>query len=375
MFTNGSFKTVAAAAAVVVSVMGGGAQMAAADDAAPELKPDAIREIMRKACDYQLKIQAADQGTSKTDINHEWVLGAFYTGEMVMTSATGDMKYREAALNYGNKMQWQLAKPETRHADWQCVGQMFLEMYMMKHDPAMIAGIKTNIDRQMADPKPGRVDWWWCDSLYMAPPVLTRLAVATGDHKYIDYLNTMYWDTVDYLYNPKEHLFYRDKNFFEARTKNGKEVFWSRGNGWVIAGLARLMDYLPKDDESRPKFEQLFKDMAAKVASLQGEDGLWRTSLLDPDDFQTSETSGSAFFTYAMAWGINNGLLEKARYEPVVKKGWVGLTKAITPEGKLGYVQAVAAAPGAVKPEDTREYAVGAFLLAGYEILKMEGAL
>jgi rhamnogalacturonyl hydrolase YesR len=344
----------------------------AAAETSDALAPSAVKDIMRRACDYQLRIQAEDRATTKADINYEWVRGAFYTGEMVMTSATGDMKYQEAALKYGNDMKWQLAKPDTRHADWQCVGQMFLEMYMIKHDPTMMAGIKANIDRQMADPKPGRVDWWWCDSLYMCPPVLTRLAAATGDHKYIDYLNTMYWDTVDYLYNPKEHLFYRDKNFFDKRTKNGKEVYWSRGNGWVLAGLARLMDYLPKDDASRPKFEKLFKDMANRIAEFQGDDGLWRTSLLDPDDFKTSETSGSAFFTYAMAWGVNNGLLERAKFEPVAKKGWVGLTHAVTPEGKLGYVQAVAAAPGEVKPGDTREYAVGAFLLAGNEILKME---
>jgi len=335
------------------------------------LNPASIKQLMRTTCDYQLDLQAKNAATNKSDINYEWVRGAFYTGVMVMTEATGDSKYMNAALKYGEEMNWNLAIPETRHADWQCVGQMFLEMYMLRRDPRMLAGIKENIDRQMADSKPGRVDWWWCDSLYMAPPVLTRLAATTGDHRYIDFLNTMFWDAYEFLFEEEEQLYFRDENYFNSLTANGQKVFWSRGNGWVLAGLARLLDYLPHDEPSRPRYISLFQQMANRIAGLQQADGLWRTSLLDPEEFETGETSGTAFFTYAMAWGINSGLLVREQYEPIVKKGWVALAKAVTPEGKLGYVQGVAAAPGEVNPQDTREYAVGALLLAGSELLKL----
>lgn len=331
-----------------------------------------IIQIMRKACDYSLDAQEKKLATDKKDINFEWVRGAFYTGVMALYEASKDEKYLNSAINWGEGKKWELDIPETRHADWQCIGQVYLELYLMKKDPRMLQGIKKNIDLQMSNPKPGRVDWWWCDALYMAPPVHTRLYAATGEKKYLDYLNTMYWDTYDFLYDKEEHLFFRDKNYFNAKTQEGKKVFWSRGNGWVVAGLARLLKYLPAEDPSRIKFETLFKEMSNKIAEIQPPNGLWGPSLLAYDDYKTIETSGSAFFTFGLAWGINNGLLDREKFEPVVKKAWKGLVAAITPEGKLGYVQKVAAAPGPVNPNDTREYAVGAFLLAGNEIIKMQ---
>lgn len=371
MITYGFPTKLLSAAALTMALTFPAIELSAAETSAT-LAPSAIKDVMRRAADYQLQLQADDKATSITDHNYEWVLGAFYTGVMALYEATGDEKYLNAALNYGKAKDWQLDKPETRHADWQCIGQTYMELYLLKKDPQMMAGIKKNIDAQMATPQPGRVDWWWCDALYMAPPVLVRLHEATGDKKYLEYLNTMYWDTVDFLYNEEEDLFFRDKTFFETTTTAGTPAFWSRGNGWVLAGLPRVLDYLPEDDPGRPKYEALFKDMSKRIAGLQQPDGLWRSSLTAPEDFPTSETSGTAFFTYAMAWGINNGLLDRAKFEPVVKKGWTGLTRAVDANGRLGYVQAVAAAPGTVDPGTTREYAVGAFLLAGNEMLKLQ---
>ncbi len=331
---------------------------------------------MRLAADYQLRIQAAGQGTEQADINYEWIRGAFYTGIPALYEAAGDPKYLQAAIDYSAGRNWQLDIPDTRHADWQCIGQLYLELYLKeadpaRRDPAMIDAIRQNVDAQMAAPLPGRIDWWWCDALYMAPPVLVRLYAATGDARYLDYLDTMFWDAWEHLYDPAERLYFRDHNYFTTRTKQGHKVFWSRGNGWVLAGLARLLPYLPADHPTRPRYEQLFQDMADRIAGLQHDDGLWRTSLLDPEEFPAPETSGTAFFTFALAWGINAGLLERDRYEPVVIKGWQGLARCVTPEGKLGHVQTVAAAPGPTNPEDTREYATGALLLAGAELLKL----
>jgi rhamnogalacturonyl hydrolase YesR len=209
----------------------------------------------------------------------------------------------------------------------------------------------------------------------MAPPTFVRLAKATGDPKYNELMCQLWCDSRGFLYDEEENLFYRDKNFFpdKKRTRNGKKVFWSRGNGWVLGGLARVLECLPADDPHRPEFVDLFRAVSAKVASLQGPDGLWRASLLDYDEWPMPETSGTGLYCFAMAWGVNNGLLDGATYVPVVKKAWEGLNRMVNDEGCLGWVQFVAAAPGPVSPDTMREYAPGAFLLSAGEILRLLG--
>jgi rhamnogalacturonyl hydrolase YesR len=330
-----------------------------------------VLKIMRRAAGYQLDLQAASE--KKTN---GWVRSAFYTGVMALYRASHDEKYLQAAEQWAANFHYQ-ASTETRnerHADDLACGQVYLELFELKKDPEQLKGIQQRVEKLMSTPKPGREDWWWCDALFMAPPMLARLAAVTDDTRYLTYLDEMYWDAHNFLYDPQAHLFFRDKSWFEKETKNGKHVFWSRGNGWVIAGIARVLDYLPSNHPTREKYVALLQDMAAKLKTLQGEDGLWRPSLLDPEDIPTGETSGTAFDTYAMAWGINHGVLDRDEYLPTVLKGWRALCGKVTSEGKLGFVQGVAGGPGAVKPEFTHEYAVGAFLLAGAEILKLATA-
>jgi unsaturated rhamnogalacturonyl hydrolase len=150
----------------------------------------------------------------------------------------------------------------------------------------------------------------------MAPPTWLRLYAATDDTRYLDFAVTNFWRTTDFLYDKDEHLFFRDSTFFKKTEANGKKIFWSRGNGWVLGALVRTLQFLPMNDPSRPRFEQLFKDMAAKILSLQQADGMWRASLLDPDNYPTPEASGSALFTYGLAWGVNQGLLDRATLNP-----------------------------------------------------------
>ncbi len=169
-----------------------------------------------------------------------------------------------------------------------------------------------------------------------------------------------------------DRLYCRDHTFFDKETASGKQIFWGRGNGWVAAGTVRVLEALPGDSAGRDKFVELHKTMCAKLATLQGEDGLWRSSLLDPEEFPGGETSGSAFFCYAMAWGINHGTLDREKYLPIVVKAWNGLVSKVTPEGKVGSVQKVAGSPGKIKAEDTMQYAVGGFLLAGSEVVRIK---
>jgi unsaturated rhamnogalacturonyl hydrolase len=326
----------------------------------------AILTQMKKVCDWQLAHPVAINERNEND----WARAAFYTGVMAAYRTTHDEKYLEEAIRWSASFDWRLAG-RMRHADDHAKGQTYLEIYALKKKPEMIADIINTFDSLIMDPRPGREDWWWCDALFMAPPVLARLAEATGEEKYLMYLNAMYWDTHAYLYDRDSHLFFRDKNFFARKTPNGNKTFWGRGNGWVIAGLARVLQTLPKSNIRYNDYVSLFRDMAAALKPLQASDGLWRPSLLDPEEVPHPETSASAFFCYAMAWGVNNGILDEKTYKPVVRKAWEGLSKVVTAEGQLQWVQPIGEAPNNVTKDNFQEYGAGAFLLAGSEVIKL----
>jgi rhamnogalacturonyl hydrolase YesR len=243
----------------------------------------------------------------------------------------------------------------------------------------MISPARAELDALLPEPhvskKPGKpLVWWWCDALFMAPPVWSRMYAATGDRKYIAYLDEEWWKTSDLLYDKHEHLYARDADYLTKTEANGKKMFWSRGNGWVMGGIARTLDYLPKDDPARAKYVTQLKEMAARVASLQGKDGLWRAGLLDQDNYSEPEMSGSALFTYALAWGINEGVLDEKVYRPVVAKAWTGMLKHVYADGRLGGIQQTGAEPAPFKATASYTYGIGAFLMAGSEIRRMEGA-
>ena len=179
--------------------------------------------------------------------------------------------------------------------------------------------------------------------------------------------------TSAFLYDPAEHLFYRDSTFFARREPNGRKVFWGRGNGWVMAGLARVLEFLPAGHPDRPRFERQFRDMAGAVLACQQPDGLWRSSLLDPADYTLLETSGSGFYCFALAWGVNHGLLPEETYRPAVLRAWAGLTGCVAPDGRLTHVQPIGANPKAFDGNTTEVYGVGAFLLAGSEVYRLVG--
>ncbi len=341
----------------------------------PELSGPVILDSMKKVADWQLTNDSPSLAHYQLN---SWTYGAFYAGVMALDSVADTPKYHEAMLAIGKKLAWQPGK-RPYHADDQAVGQMYLEMYLKDHDPAMLGPIKAKLDNILAHPSTdslefgkGKQDrYWWCDSLFMGPPTWALLYKATGEKKYLDFMDKEWWAASDYLYDPEEHLYFRDSRYFKQREANGKKIFWSRGNGWVMGGLVRVLEIMPKNYPSRARYETQLKEMAAKIASLQQPDGLWHASLLDPESYPLKETSGSGFYVFALAWGINHGLLDRATYQPVVDKGWIALQGCVTPEGKLGYVQQVGADPKSFKPEDFEVYGAGAFLLAGKEMYVM----
>ena len=339
----------------------------------PGVDRDAVLQKMKQVADWQL---ANPSGHRPTD----WTQGAGYAGFMALAQVSGDPRYLRAMIERGEANGWKLG-PRRYHADDHCVGQMYCEVYFLKRDPRIIAPMREQFDAILAAPREfptlefrqrNVTDLWsWCDALFMGPPAWVRLWKATGDPRYLDFAVTNWWRTSDYLYDPEEHLYFRDSTYFNRREVNGRKVFWSRGNGWVMAGLARVLQYLPEDHPARPRFEQQFKEMANRVRLCQQEDGLWRSSLLDPASYPLKETSGSGFFAYALAWGINNGLLPRAEFEPAVRKAWEGLVSCIADDGRLTHVQPIGADPRRFDADATEVYGVGAFLLAGSEIYRL----
>jgi rhamnogalacturonyl hydrolase YesR len=214
--------------------------------------------------------------------------------------------------------------------------------------------------------------WWsWCDALFMAPPTFAKYAEATGKIQYLDKMDELYKITYNYLYAKDENLFFRDDRFFNQRSPAGKKIFWARGNGWVIAGLVKILQSMPKDYPHLLFYENLFKEMSSSFKRIQQPQGYWSSSLLDPTQFSGVETSGTGFICYALAYGINNGYLDKEEYMPVVEKAWKELAESVHPDGKLGYVQRVGDAPDAVSYDNTASYSVGAFLSAASEVYKL----
>ena len=198
----------------------------------------------------------------------------------------------------------------------------------------------------------------------MSPPAWVELSRQTGDPRYTNFAMAEFWATTDFLYDPVEKLYFRDSRFFERRDEQGRKQFWSRGNGWVFAGIANILDVLPKDNPHRPRMEQLFRDMAVKLKAVQKPDGYWPPSLLAPEN-SPPETSGTGFYVYGLAWGVKNGLLDAGEYRPAIDKGWAALTRAVAKDGRLGWVQQVSDRPESVAETDTQYYGVGAFLLRG----------
>ena len=215
---------------------------------------------------------------------------------------------------------------------------------------------------------PTKPIWWWCDALFMAPPTLARFYKATGKLEYLDFMDREWWTTSKLLYDSGEHLYFRDSTYFDKHEANGRKLFWSRGNGWVMGGIARVLDYMPKNYPARSKYLQQFREMAEAVIKVQGDDGLWRSGLLDPQAYPLPEVSGSAFLTYALAWGVNQRILDQKTYLPVVKKAWAGLLTRVYADGRLGCIQPVGAAPGQFKATSSYVYGVGAFLLVGSQV-------
>ena len=355
---------------------------------ADDLTPGAILSAMKRVADWQLANPSQHPAT-------HWTQAAGYAGMLALASVSDDPKYHAAMMEMGRRNGWKPRDPQEpdpnqkdgtgpamNHlyfADDHCVLQTYLELYLQHHDPQMVAPARQRCDQIMATPPKDENDltftrplalekWVWCDALFMSPPVWVRLFAATGEKKYLDFMNERWWRTSDHLYDKEEHLYYRDDRYLMKREANGKKVFWCRGDGWVMGGLARVLQYLPTDYPDRLKYVAQFREMAARLATLQCEDGLWHASLLDPHSYPIPDSSGSGFILYGLTWGVNQKLLTRAEYEPVIRRAWQGLVRCVDATGRLEFVQPIGVNPVTFNTNSTDVYGVGAFLLAGSEL-------
>lgn len=302
-----------------------------------------------------------------------------------------DQQYIQAVRNLSAINEWRVG-PRFYHADDHAMGSVYMDLYERYNKPYMIENLKQTFDWVLANPSDRTLEfeghekevmltahrkfedpwcterWCWADAIFMSPPVWAQLSQITGNKSYLEFMDKEFWATTDYLYSTEESLYLRDSRYFTRKDSNGKLIYWGRGNGWVLAGIARLIPYLPEDFENRAKYVQLFKDMSKHIQAAQNPDGSWPSSLLDTSMEPVPESSGTGLLAFGLAWGINNGLLDPKVYTPTVKKAWESLVNSVDENGRLGWVQQVAFAPGSATAKDTELYGTGALLLAAAEI-------
>jgi rhamnogalacturonyl hydrolase YesR len=342
-----------------------------ATDISAELKPKAIQAVVEKVASWEVKAAAPN-------FNRLWTYAALYDGLLAASKTTGDPKFHDAVLKFSEEQKWMLIDTRFPHADDEALGKAYMALYLedakSARKPERMANTKEILDRLVVRPDdPAKLLWWWCDALYMAPPVLSQTYLATGDKKYLDFMDHEWWLTTKTLYSQEDHLFFRDERYLTQKQANGKNLYWSRGNGWVMGALVKVLEIMPKNYPARAKYVEQFRQMAEEVKSIQGKDGLWRSGLLDPDAYELPEVSGSAFFTYAIAYGINEHILDRKTYLPVVEKSWKGMLQHVYADGRLGSIQPVDAQPGKFKPSSSHVYGVGGFLMAGYQMNRLAG--
>ena len=336
-------------------------------------RPEYIRSVLNKVAKWQLD-------NPKRRAKNEWTHAAFFTGLYAAWEATQSPMMYEALIESGKSTDWRPFK-RSFHADDIAICATYIDLYRIEKKQEMLQPSIDTLARFVNEPYPvkgiERIKYWWADALFMAPPVLIKLGKIINRPDYLKYNDKFYHQAYDLLYNKDEHLFARDINFIikndsaDLLEDNGNPMFWSRGNGWVIAGLARILKELPANYPERPFYENLFREIAKRLVQVQRKDGLWSSGLLDSSAYANGEVSGSALICYGLAFGVNSGLLKGKDFHTAAQNAWLGLNKCVNEEGRVGFVQGAGDRPSKRDYSENSElYGTGAFLLAGSEMLR-----
>ncbi len=356
------------------------------------LHPDHVRAAGNLVADWQLRHM--EDFAASTLVNFQghrrysfggWLMGAMAIGMTRWGLTTGNARYLDFVREQGRDFGWRVEAREF-DADDYVIGQTYLELFYLDRDPAILAPLTERLNHVYANwPTVSRdfgkecelmkvacrERWTWIDALFMGAPVWIHMAEATSDERFLEFGDHEFWVSFNTLWDADQRLLYRDRRYMSMRDQDGHKVFWSRGNGWVFAAFARIIPRLPTDHVNRQKYLDRYRAMAARLAELQHPDGHWTSSLMNEAISPTPETSGSAFFTYGLAWGINEGLLDRTAYLPAVERAWSSLVSNLFADGRLAYVQPSGSAPQIVHKESTDVYGVGAFLLAASEVYRL----
>lgn len=358
------------------------ALMSASAGAAPTKESKQVRDIITKVNDHW-------QATNSPETRAFWDNAAYHTGNMEAYFLMGNDAWRDYSERWAEHNEWKGAKSNDRSkwkynygetdehvlfGDWQICFQTYADLYRLLPDDKRLRRAKEVMEYEMSTPQNDY--WWWADGLYMVMPVMTKLHNLTGNAKYLDklYEYVLYSDSI--MLDPETGLYYRDAKYVYPKHKsaNGKKDFWARGDGWVLAGLAKVLKDLPAEYKHRQFFVDKYVKLADAVVASQQPVGYWSRSMLDEAHAPGQETSGTAFFTYGLLWGVNNGYLKDAKYLDAAKKGWEYLSKtALQKDGSIGYVQPIGekAIPGQVVDRNsTSNFGTGAFLLAACEYVR-----
>lgn len=367
-----------------------------------DLTKAAVLQVGQQVADWQLAQFDIRSGKMRVEgrvsgLPQGWMYATFNIGLLRFAQTIDNAGYQQAVENLSAINQWKLG-PRPYHADDQAMGDVYLSLANSDAASYKAAHVIENFDYVLAHPSDRSLDfrdkrkevmetpkrtfkdpyctlrWCWADAIFMAPPVLAHLAQLTGKQQYLQFMDKEFWATTDYLFDSEYDLYLRDSRYFDRKDDQGRRIFWGRGNGWVLAGLARTLEYLPQEFRSTPRYVELFQKLSKTLTTYQNADGSWPSSLLEKH-VAKPESSATGLLVFAMAWGVNNNLLDKQTFLPMIQRGWQSLVASIHDDGKVGYVQQVAFAPGSATADDTQLYGSGAVLLAAAEVYKLTQSL
>jgi unsaturated rhamnogalacturonyl hydrolase len=321
--------------------------------------------------------------TNRERPSNIWTRAVYYEGLMNLYKINPEKAYYDYAVQWGEKHHWGLRNGiATKNADDQACGQTYIDLYLIDKQPERIKDTKASIDLVIQSGKVN--DWTWIDAIQMGMPVFAKLGKLYNDTTYYNYMYKMYLHSKNTegggLYNAKDGLWWRDKDFVPPyKEPNGEDCYWARGNGWVLAALVRVLEIIPENEPHRNEYLKTYHEMIKALVPIQRADGFWNVSLHDATHFGGKETSGTALFVYGMAWGVNQGILDKTTYLPIITKAWNAMTKdAVQKNGFIGFMQGTGKEPKDSQPvsytsvPDFEDYGLGCFLLAGTEVYKLK---
>lgn len=364
------------------------AMIASPSHAQPTLQRAFVLSQAEKAADWQLshlndmsQIRKLARDTRDT---RGWQQATFYVALTKLADRSQKRRYRDAVLDLGRSTGWRLGDRQF-HADDHLVGSPIIWAARHGGGREALAGVVSGLDFVVRHPSPAGLAmsdnpadpdpddrWSWADALFMAPPTYFELTRATGDPRYSSFADHEFKATTAFLLDPAEGLYFRDSRFLELRNSAGRKILWARGNGWVLAGVARILQALPAKDSRRPYYADLLRRMASRLKQLQRPDGFWSPSLLADAAVSPPESSGTGFMVYGIAYGVKAGLLSRKDYESVIRSGWLALNEAMSRDGKIGWVQQVGDRPDDVLATDTQFYGSAAFIMAACAVSDLD---